>query len=76
MSGRRVARNLDARAEALERQLGRPITIQRALVRDLDKPRDAPIAADRLTTDPAAVIDDPNVDVIVEVLGGVEPAQQ
>ena len=74
--GSAVARNLDARAEALERQLGRPITIQRALVRDLDKPRDAPIPADRLTTDPAAVIDDPDVDVIVEVLGGVEPAQQ
>ncbi len=74
--GSAVARNLHARADYLERQLGQPITVQRALVRATAKRRDTPIAPDRLTTDAAAVIDDPEVDVIVEVLGGVEPAHR
>ncbi len=74
--GSAVARNLHTRADYLERLLGQPITVQRALVRDVTKTRDAPIPADRLTTDAAAVIDDPAVAVIVEVLGGVEPAHQ
>jgi len=72
--GSAVARHVHARAAMLERQLGRPISVQRALVRDPNKPRDSSIPSDRLTTDAASVIDDPRVDVIVEVLGGVEPA--
>ena len=57
--GSAVARHVHARAAMLERQLGRPITVQRALVRDPNKPRDASIPSDRLTTDAASVIDDP-----------------
>ena len=72
--GSAVARTLHARAGFLERQLGRRLVIARALVRDPDKPRDLTIEAGRLTTDPAAVLDDPEIDVVVELLGGVEPA--
>jgi homoserine dehydrogenase len=74
--GSAVARNLNARADYLERQLGQSITVERALVRDLAKARDVPIPADRLTTDASAVIEDPDVNVIVEMLGGVDPAHQ
>ena len=47
----------------------------RVAVRDLNRPR--PVALDErlLTTDPAAVIQDPAVDVVVEVIGGLEPAR-
>ncbi|HEV7662923.1 MAG TPA: homoserine dehydrogenase [Chloroflexota bacterium] len=73
--GTGVARVLLAKHEALERRIGRPVQICRVLVRDLDKPRGVDVSAS-LVTDPQAVLDDPNVDVIVEVLGGEEPARQ
>lgn len=74
--GSAVARNLNTRADYLERQLGQPITVERVLVRDVAKSRAVPIPVDRLTTDAADVIEDPDVAVIVEMLGGVEPAHQ
>ena len=42
-----------------------------------DRNRERPIALDEsiLTTSPEAVIDDPAVDVVVEVMGGIEPAR-
>ena len=51
------------------------LQIARVAVRDLQRPR--PIALDPalLTTDPQQVVDDPNVDVVVEVMGGLEPAR-
>lgn len=62
---------------ALARRIGRsdhpPARIVRALVRDPGKPREAPFPAGCLTTDADAVFD-PRPDVVVELLGGVEPA--
>jgi len=51
------------------------LQIARVAVRDLQRPR--PIALDPglLTTDPQDVVDDPNVQVVVEVMGGIEPAR-
>ena len=51
------------------------LQIARVAVRDLQRPR--PIALDPglLTTDPEDVVDDPNVQVVVEVMGGIEPAR-
>lgn len=53
---------------------GRDVRLARALVRDVAKPRTPARVRQHLTTFPEDVIDDPNVDVIVECLGGVEPA--
>jgi homoserine dehydrogenase len=44
-------------------------------VRDLNRPRPVELPADCLTTNPEAVVDDPNVHVVVEVMGGIEPAR-
>lgn len=43
------------------------------IVKILDR-RDIPELRDRLTTDPDAVLADPGIDTVVELLGGVEPA--
>ncbi|MEO0984368.1 MAG: homoserine dehydrogenase [Cyanobacteria bacterium J06639_14] len=51
------------------------IEIYRVGVRTLDKPRDVEISADRLTTDLDAIVADPHIDVIVELIGGLEPAR-
>ncbi len=44
-------------------------------VRDLSRTRPIELPAGLLTTDPQAVVSDPSVDVVVEVIGGIEPAR-
>jgi len=48
--------------------------VVRALVRDPDRERDFAAAPGILTTDPAAIRDDPSIGVVAEVMGGIEPA--
>lgn len=62
--------------EEVARRLGAPVEIRRVLVRSLDKPRPVPVPRELLTTDPGRVLQDPEIDVIVEVMGGVEPARE
>jgi homoserine dehydrogenase len=72
--GAGVANVLISKRDALERRIGRPVEIRRALVRDVDKVRPVVLSAP-LVTDAREVLDDPGVDVVVEVLGGEEPAR-
>ncbi|MBW4530792.1 MAG: homoserine dehydrogenase [Aphanothece saxicola GSE-SYN-MK-01-06B] len=51
------------------------LVLERVAVRDLQRPRPLTLPPERLTTDPEAVIDDPKVDIVVEVMGGLEPAR-
>ncbi len=72
--GAGVARVLTSKQDTLARRIGRRIEIRRVLVRDVARPRPVDLGS-LLTTDPYAVLDDPEVDVVVEVLGGEEPAR-
>jgi homoserine dehydrogenase len=72
--GTGVAKVLLAKKDALERRIGRPVRICKVLVRDPTRPRSISLDIP-LVTDPRAVIDDPDVDVVVELIGGDEPAQ-
>ncbi|MCP9886548.1 homoserine dehydrogenase [Cyanobium sp. ATX 6A2] len=51
------------------------LALRRVAVRNLDRPRAVPVAPELLTTNPEVVVDDPAVDIVVEVLGGLEPAR-
>lgn len=51
------------------------INIRRVGVRTLDKPRGVDLPSGCLTTDLAAIVADPDVDVVVELMGGLEPAR-
>ena len=51
------------------------LQLRRVAVRDLNRPRTVDLAAELLSTDPEAVVDDPAVDIVVEVMGGLEPAR-
>jgi homoserine dehydrogenase len=51
------------------------LNLVRVAVRDQNRPRPIALDASLLTTSPEAVIDDPGVDVVVEVMGGIEPAR-
>ena len=51
------------------------LEIQRVGVRSIDKQRDVDLPSTLLTTDLDAIVTDPEIDIIVEVLGGIEPAR-
>jgi homoserine dehydrogenase len=61
--------------EAVEARTGLRLEVRRIGVRDITKPRPASIDPSLLTTDPASIVDDPDIDLVVELIGGVEPAQ-
>jgi len=54
---------------------GVELEVTRVAVRDLAKPRSLPIDADRVTDDAASIVVDPEIDVVVELIGGIEPAR-
>lgn len=74
--GTGVARILLERPELVARNAGRPIELRRAVVRDLRKPRQVRLPGGLLTDDARAVIDDPEIDAAVHLVGGLEPARQ
>jgi homoserine dehydrogenase len=51
------------------------LEIYRVGVRSLDKARTVPLPAKLLTTDLESIVTDPAVDIVVEVIGGLEPAR-
>lgn len=51
------------------------IEIYRVGVRSLDKHRDVELPSGVVTTDLEAIVNDPDIDIIVEVMGGLEPAR-
>jgi homoserine dehydrogenase len=71
--GSGVDRLLAENADDIERATGHRLRVVRALVRDLDKERGFSPAPGVLTTDFAAVRDDPAIAVVAEVMGGLEP---
>ncbi|MGH2557317.1 MAG: homoserine dehydrogenase [Actinomycetota bacterium] len=73
--GAAVLRMLFDHAGEIARRAGAPIEVTRVAVRDLDKPRGVSFPRELLTADPGQVVGDPDVDVIVEVIGGIEPAR-
>ncbi len=64
---------LQDRADALAVQSGVRLEVAGIAVHDLGRSRAAHIPLDLLTTDSAALVADPSVDVVVELIGGLEP---
>jgi homoserine dehydrogenase len=63
-------------AEEIARRAGRGILITHAAARDYDPARLPGIDAITVSGDAFAVVDDPDVDIIVELIGGYEPARE
>ena len=51
------------------------LKLERVAVRDPGRSRPIAVASELVTTDPEAVVHDPAVDIVVEVIGGLEPAR-
>ncbi|MBM80165.1 MAG: homoserine dehydrogenase [Planctomycetaceae bacterium] len=71
-----VAQILTEHSERCARRSGRSIHIAKAVVRDLSKPRGIDLPDGVLTDDVQSVIDDPNIDVAIQLMGGTDPARQ
>ena len=67
--GESVAKILESNADIIEARAGKKIVVKSGVVRNMAKKRDVQIA---LSDDPYSVVDDPEIDIVVELMGGVE----
>lgn len=72
--GTGVARVLLEKGEDLTAQVGCPLRLQKVLVRDIKKKRGINVDPSILTLDAADILRHPDVDIVVEVMGGENPA--
>jgi homoserine dehydrogenase len=72
--GASVSRMLAESGDEIERATGHRLRVVRALVTDKEKERPFPAAEGVLTTEFADIRNDASVDVVAEVMGGLEPA--
>ena len=74
--GSGVARVLTDKSAAIALQVGRPVELRKVLVRDIAKARPVLLPQESLTCDPDDILDDPAISVVIEVMGGEDPAHQ
>jgi homoserine dehydrogenase len=74
--GSGVVKLLADNADAIRQRLGgSAVAIRRVAVREADKPRLVDVAPALITTDVNAVLGDPEIEIVVELIGGEEPAR-
>lgn len=71
-----VAKLLLDHGDRTARHAGRTIWLEKAVVRDLSKPRDVKLPDGVLTDQVDDVINHPDIDVVVQLIGGLEPARE
>jgi len=67
---------LHRNVDEISRRAGRRIVVGAAAVRDRNRARDCPMQGIQITTDPVDIVTDPKIDIVVELMGGEEPARQ
>ncbi|MDT7545103.1 MAG: homoserine dehydrogenase [Actinomycetota bacterium] len=73
--GAEVVRLLHSSADDLAARIGAPLELAGIAVRRLQKSRDLPVDDALFTTDAAGLVARSDVDIVVEVIGGIEPAR-
>ncbi|MBJ6362940.1 homoserine dehydrogenase [Paenibacillus sp. GCM10012307] len=69
--GTGVVRIVEGHQNDLQSQTGSPIVIEKILVQNKSKARSIQIDSSKLTEDPYDIVHDPEIDVVVEVMGGI-----
>lgn len=72
--GSGTVRLLQNNADEIAQRVGARLLVKKIAVRSLDKPRAVSVDRALLTNDPGEVIDDPEINVLCELIGGVHPA--
>src|SRR3954470_18988837 len=73
--GSQVVRLLAEQADDLAARIGAPVELAGVAVRRLDAPREVEIPDGLLTTDADGLVARDDVDLVIEVIGGIEPAR-
>ncbi len=73
--GAGVYKNLEKNRQLLTERTGAHLEVRRIAVRDLARARDVAVPAEMLTTRWQDLVEDPSLDIIVELIGGVEEAR-
>lgn len=74
--GAGVVRILKQRADHFRSIRGVAFDLRRIAVRDIAKSRDSDLPDDILTASASEVIEDPDIQIVVEVMGGLDPARE
>lgn len=73
--GTGVARILTEHAERMSRHAGRPLQLKSVVVRQLERERDVNLPAGVVTDDLEQLASDPEIPVVAQLIGGLEPAR-
>ena len=73
--GAAVLRLLNEHAEDIALRSGCRLQVTRVAVRDPSRDRDVPTDPSLFVADPSSVVTDPEVDIVCELIGGIEPAR-
>ncbi len=71
-----VAETLLRQPEAVAGKVGSPVNLKQVLVRDPAKSRDVNLPESLITTNPEDILSNPDISLVVEVIGGESPAAQ
>jgi homoserine dehydrogenase len=74
--GTGVVRIVEDHQDDLINQVGSPILIAQILVKDRMKGRNVSVDVSKLTEDPWEIVRNPEIDIIVEVMGGIDPTKE
>ncbi len=74
--GTGVVKIIENHQDKLMHQVGCPVQIKKVLVKDIDKQRDVSLNREMLTTNLNDILEDSEIDVVIEVMGGVEETRQ
>ncbi|WP_096202540.1 homoserine dehydrogenase [Bacillus sp. FJAT-45350] len=74
--GSGVIQIIQRHQEELKHQVGCPVSVEKVLVRNLEKKRNVDIDESKLTEHVEEVIANPEIDVVIEVMGGVTEAKE
>lgn len=67
---------LEKNGEEISKKLGTRLEVKRIAVRDVNKPREINVDPSLLTDNTEHVTDDPEIDIVVEVMGGIDLARK
>ncbi|GAB4387386.1 MAG: homoserine dehydrogenase [Thermodesulfovibrionales bacterium] len=73
--GSGTVRVLLENGDVLRRRLGFELRLRRVADKDTERDRGVRLPAGLLAADAAAVLDDPEIDIVVELVGGLRPAK-
>jgi homoserine dehydrogenase len=73
--GTGVLRIIQQHQDDLVHQTGCSLHVKKVLVQSIEKPRALEVNEDLMTTNPEDLLFDPDIDIIIEVMGGIDLAR-